>query len=113
MSATGRRSVTLAYDAIGRLARVSADGTVTEYLYDGSDLVAEYANGTLVRRHVHGPGTDEPLVTYETPGGKVWLYADAQGSIVAMAGSDGTLWLHGWTAGGHAGEVAAVSKGTR
>jgi len=46
----------------------------------------------LLRRYVHGPGVDQPLVWYEGAGttNKTWLYSDHQGSIVATANSAGT-----------------------
>jgi RHS repeat-associated protein len=49
-------------------------------------------SGGLLRRYVHGPGIDEPLVWYEGSGtgSKTWLYADHQGSIAATANSAGT-----------------------
>jgi RHS repeat-associated protein len=68
-------------------------GATTNLAYDGSDLVAEYDSaGTLLRRYVHGPGVDEPLVWYEgsTTTNKSWLYADHLGSIVATANSTGS-----------------------
>ncbi|MDZ4150170.1 RHS repeat-associated core domain-containing protein, partial [Methylicorpusculum sp.] len=68
-------------------------GVVTNLSYDGSDLVAEYnSTGTLLRRYVHGPGVDQPLVWYEgaVTTAKTWLYSDHQGSIVATANSAGT-----------------------
>ena len=45
--------------------------------YDGS--------GTLLRRHVHGPAVDEPLVSYDGAGtsNRAWLIADQLGSVVA------------------------------
>jgi hypothetical protein len=57
---------------------------VTNLLYDGA--------GNLLRRYVHGPGIDEPLVWYEGTGttSQTWLYADHQGSVVATANSAGT-----------------------
>ena len=63
-----------------------------DWLYDGTDVVGEYASGGLIRRYVHGPGIDEPLVWYEGSGtgSKTWLYADHQGSIAATANSAGT-----------------------
>ena len=50
--------------------------------YDGADV--------LMRRYVHGPGVDEPLVVYEGAGTgtKNWQYADHLGSIIGTA--DGT-----------------------
>jgi RHS repeat-associated protein len=46
----------------------------------------------LLRRYVHGPGVDQPLVWYEgaVTTNKTWLYSDHQGSIVATANSAGT-----------------------
>jgi RHS repeat-associated protein len=53
-------------------------------------LVAEYnPSGTLLRRYVHGGGVDEPIVWYEgstvSASTRRWLYADHQGSVVAVA----------------------------
>ncbi|MCG5510084.1 RHS repeat-associated core domain-containing protein [Ectothiorhodospira lacustris] len=85
-------SATLAYDAEGRLRRTVLAGTTTDLAYDGVDLVAEYNSaGALLRRYVHGPGIDEPLVWYEgtTTTNKRWLYADHLGSIVGQANAAG------------------------
>jgi RHS repeat-associated protein len=82
--------VTLTYDPLGRLYRVSSSTTDTRFLYDGDALVAEYdAAGTLLRRHIHWPGADVPVVTYEGSGlGTIrQLFADHQGSIVAHTDS--------------------------
>jgi RHS repeat-associated protein len=86
-------AATLAYDAEGRLRQTTLAGVVTNLLYDGTDLLAEYNSaGTLLRRYVHGPGVDEPLVWYEgaVTTNKNWLYADHLGSIVATANATGT-----------------------
>lgn len=82
---------TLVYDAIGRLAEERRGSTATRFLYDGSDLIGEYdaASGSLLRRIVHGPGIDEPLVVYEGSN-RTWLYADERGSVVALANVSGT-----------------------
>lgn len=81
-------AATLTYDAVGRLRQSVIAGVTTNLVYDGVDLVAEYdAAGTLLRRYVHGPGMDVPLVWYEGAGtgNKSCLYADHLGSIVATA----------------------------
>ena len=62
--------------------------------YDGSDLIAEYnASNALVKRYVHGPGADAPLVWYEGSGtaDRRFLHADERGSIVAVTGSTGAM----------------------
>ena len=86
-------SNSLAYDGAGRLRQTTLAGTVTGLTYDGVDLVAEYnSGGTLLRRYVHGPGVDEPLVWYEgtTTTNKTWLYQDQLGSVIGTANSAGT-----------------------
>ncbi|MBV8685757.1 MAG: RHS repeat-associated core domain-containing protein [Alphaproteobacteria bacterium] len=91
-SATG--GIALAYDPALRLYQISGGSAgTTRFAYDGADLVAEYngSNATL-RRYVHGPGTDEPLVWYEGSGtsDRRFLHADERGSIVAVTNSAGT-----------------------
>jgi hypothetical protein len=66
----------------------------TRFGYDGQNLVGEYSGtGTLLRRYVHGPGSDEPLVWYEGTGttDKRWLHADERGSVIAVSNGSGTV----------------------
>jgi RHS repeat-associated protein len=88
-SATGAHNATLSYDPLGRLWQSTGSAT-TQFLHDGDALVGEYDGANhLLRRYVHGQGTDEPLVWYEGSGlgDRRHLRADHQGSIVAI--SDG------------------------
>jgi hypothetical protein len=68
-------------------------------LYDGDRLTAEYngASATPLRRYVHGPGVDEPLVWYEGAGAtdRRYLIADHQGSIIAENGASTTRYSYG------------------
>jgi len=82
----------LGYDGDGRLNQTTLAGVLTYLIHDESDLLAEYNSaGSLLRRYVHGPGVDTPLVWYEGSGttNKTWLYSDHQGSIVATANGAG------------------------
>ncbi|HEY0113197.1 MAG TPA: RHS repeat-associated core domain-containing protein [Allosphingosinicella sp.] len=84
-------STNLIHDPLGRLYGILS-GVILDY--DGSDLITEIDQPTglqVLRRYVHGPGTDEPLVWYEGPGtaDKRWLHADERGSIVAVSDSSG------------------------
>ncbi|MBX3429715.1 MAG: hypothetical protein KF779_09050 [Hyphomonadaceae bacterium] len=93
---TSAGSATLAYDPGGRLYQTTSNGTtVTARLqYDGVDLIAEYnSSNALLRRYVHGPGTDEPIVWYEGSGtsDRRWLHQDQLGSVIALSNSSGAL----------------------
>jgi RHS repeat-associated protein len=93
-SASGR--TTLAYVPASRLASVVGSAGTTQFLYDGSDVIAEYdgsATPDLLRRYVHGPGVDEPLVWYEGTGttNRHWLLADERGSVIAVTDGGGTV----------------------
>lgn len=87
-------ATTLSYDPALRLYQVytPANSKTLRFQYDGADLIAEYnASNAMTARHVHGPGTDEPLVTYTGTGlaTRTWLNADERGSIVAIADDSG------------------------
>jgi RHS repeat-associated protein len=94
---SGGATATLRYDPLGRLYEVVSGGNTRRFLYDGSDLVAEYdASGTLQRRYVHGQGAgDDPQVWFEGSGvgdsARRYLYADERGSIVAVTDSAGAV----------------------
>jgi RHS repeat-associated protein len=88
-------SVALAYDTTGRLSAVGQGSITTNFDYAGSTLIAERAavSDAVLRRYVHGPGTDEPLVWYEGAGttDRRWLHTDERGSVIAVSNSVGTV----------------------
>lgn len=92
---SGPNGASLVWDPLGRLFQSSSNShPATRYLYDGQQLVAEYnAAGTMLRRYVHGDGSDTPLVWYEgaTTTSPQYLYADRQGSIVAITDASGNV----------------------
>ena len=62
LTASGPTAVSLAYDPFGRLQSTIVGATATQYLYSGTALVAELdGSGNVLRRYVHGPGTDDPV----------------------------------------------------
>ncbi|MDN6860456.1 RHS repeat-associated core domain-containing protein [Pseudomonas sp. CAN2814] len=77
------------YDPEERLSRTTVNGTTNDLLYDGERLLAEYQNGQLSKRYIHGPGIDEPLLSINAAGAKSWFYADHQGSLIAQANETG------------------------
>ncbi len=88
----GATTVSLSYDPLGMLNDLTMNGVSTKFLYDGPDLIAEYnASGTLLRRYVHGIGSDQPLVWYEGSGtsDRRYFHADERGSVVAVSNNSG------------------------
>lgn len=88
------QSLILEYDATGRLNSNTLNGSKTTFLYDGNELVAEYnTSGTLLKRYVHGVGSDDPLVSYDGSAttNPTFLLADERGSIIAETNSAGTV----------------------
>jgi RHS repeat-associated protein len=73
------------------LAGCGAVGT-TRFEYDGDKLLEEFnTSGSWLRLYAWGPGSDEPLIWYETTGGPVrrYLHADHQGSVIAAVDDSG------------------------
>lgn len=80
---------TLYYDPLNRLYQINQ---TTRFGYDGLGLIGEWStSATLLKRYVHGPGSDEPLVWYEGSGtsDRRWLHADERRSIVAISNGTG------------------------
>ena len=78
------------YDDEGRRIRTTAGSLTTEYLYDGPDIVAEYATwASPEARYTHGPNWDDPIL--RTAGSLTQYYhQDGLGSVVALTNPDGT-----------------------
>jgi RHS repeat-associated protein len=79
----------LYYDPLGRLVHLSGRGS--NFHYDGADIIHESLPGGAIRRYVHGPGSDEPLVQYDGAGARNWLHADERGSIAALSDAAGNV----------------------
>ncbi|WP_196871597.1 RHS repeat-associated core domain-containing protein [Sphingobium sp. JAI105] len=92
---TSGPNASLSYDPLGRLYQVTSSSTNTRFLYAGTELIGEYdSSGTVLRRYVHGPGADEPIIRYEGAGlaHRWFLHADERGSIVSMSDAAGNMF---------------------
>ncbi len=90
--ATGPGGVSLYYDPSGRLSKLTQGSSVTKFEYLGPRLmIMRDGSGTILRRYVHGPGDDEPVVWYEGSGlsSKTWLHSDERGSVIALTDASG------------------------
>lgn len=106
--------VSLSYDPKGRLNKIASSAATTRFLYDGDELVAEYAsNGsTILRRYVHGASVDDPLVWYEGSGlgDPRYLIADERGSIINVTNaSGGTIKINTYDDWGIPGGFASTN----
>jgi RHS repeat-associated protein len=97
VSASGSTSASLRYDPLGRLYETAGGAAgATRFLYDGDELVAEYnGSGSMLRRYVHGSGSDDPLAWFEgagvADGVAKLIKTNHQGSVVALTDWNGNL----------------------
>ncbi|MET1112036.1 MAG: RHS repeat-associated core domain-containing protein, partial [Allosphingosinicella sp.] len=73
---------------------ISSAAGVTQFLYDGDELIAEYnGSGTLLRRYLHGDAEDDPLFWYEGAGFDQprFPHINHQGSVTGTAGPGAAL----------------------
>lgn len=94
MMTSGPGGTTLGYDPAGRLKYKVGGGVTNYYGYDGARLISELDPwGTPLRRYVHGPGVDNPIVWYEgnaiNSSTRRFLMADERGSIISVTDSTG------------------------
>lgn len=91
LTGSGPIPASLQYDPMGRLWRIILSNNTIEFVNDGDSMVIEYNGGTMAR-YVHGNGHDDPMIVYVGSGltDRRSLQADAQGSIVSVAGTGGT-----------------------
>ena len=90
MLTSASTGATLGYDPMLRLYQVGG----TRFQYDGLALIGEYNGaGGVMKRYVHGPGVDDPIVWYEGAGtaDRRWLHSDERGSVIAITGLDGNV----------------------
>lgn len=80
-----------AYDPLGRRIQKNVNGTVTKYIYDNEDIIAEYdGDNNLTARYLHGPGIDEPVIL-DKNNNKYYYHTDSLGSVTALTDSNNNI----------------------
>ena len=75
--------VSIGYDPTGRISQLTQGANITKFEHLGPRMIAERnAGGGILRRYVHGPGDDEPVVWYDGAGTSSMAY-DAQGRMTS------------------------------
>jgi RHS repeat-associated protein len=111
---TGSETLTLTYDALDRLEQVEKAGqpteqykydtqgrriqkqvgdSITNYLYNGPDIHAEYGESwsKAAFLYTHGPAIDDPLMQVDNSGNAVYFHQDALGSVAAATDLQGDI----------------------
>jgi RHS repeat-associated protein len=81
------KTVSFTYDAFGRRASKTEDGTLERYVYEGDDLIGVLdAAGAVKQAYLFGPGIDEPLMMM-SGAARRYFHADHLGSVRALSDS--------------------------
>ena len=92
VTGTPEGTVDYSYDALDRRVSKVINGTATQYLYDGLNIVAEEdASGGVTAFYVMGLNIDKPLARIETNGDIYYYHADILGSVIALTDEDGAV----------------------
>jgi RHS repeat-associated protein len=84
-------TISYSYDALGRRASKTVNGNITNYVYDGARVIAEYDGaGQLLRKYIHGPGLDEPVLM-QTGATRYYYLFDSLGSVIGLTDASGGL----------------------
>jgi len=79
------------YDSFGRRIEKNINETITRYLYDKEDIIAEYdGNNQLIAHYIHGPGIDEPIAMVRNSQ-SYFYHFDGLGSVTGITDSNGSV----------------------
>ena len=89
-------TITYDYDPLGRRKWKTVNGTVTKYMLEGDEEIAEQnSSNSVLRRYLAGPGIDERIARAEGGGTsnptKTYYHVNHQGSVIATANANGSL----------------------
>ena len=86
---SGGATASFNYDALGRRTSKTINGAILQFLYDGSDITVEIANGAVGASYLRSLTIDEPFIR-QTSTGNEHYHIDALGSSLALSNVQGT-----------------------
>jgi len=85
------KTLSFAYDPLGRRYSKTVNGTLKRYVYDGSDIVGVLdSGGSTISTIAHSESVDTPL-SINTGGNTYYYHRNHQGSIIALTDASGTV----------------------
>ena len=92
------------YDAFNRRISKTEDGNLTQYLYDGDDIIAILdKQNQVIATITHNESIDTPL-SITNVNGTFYYHRDHQGSIIALTDSSGAV-VESFTYDNHYGSI--------
>jgi RHS repeat-associated protein len=88
----GNTLASFTYDGNGRRATKTAGSLAITYVYDGAQFLEERPSAGATKRHVYGPGIDQPLAQVQG-GTTTYTVADHLGSVVRATAAAGAPTL--------------------
>ena len=86
---SGGATANFVYDPLGRRTSKTINSFVSQFAYDGNDIVAEIGGGAVGANYLRSLGIDEPYVR-QTGTGNEFYHTDALGSSLAMSNAQGS-----------------------
>ncbi|MDD5174082.1 MAG: DUF6531 domain-containing protein [Candidatus Omnitrophica bacterium] len=87
-------AISYTYDPYGRRISNAVDGAITNYVYDGDSIIAEYdASGNIQAKYIYGPRIDEPICMMNSSGGfnLRYYHFDGLGSVTGITDPSGSI----------------------
>ncbi len=79
------------YDVLNRRIEKTINGTTTQYVYDGQDIIQEKQNGVVTANYIRTLNIDEPLTRIKADGTVRHYLRDALGSVMALTDDSGVV----------------------
>jgi RHS repeat-associated protein len=85
---SGGATATFNYDTLGRRTSKTLNSVVSQFVYDGNDVLAEIGGGAVGASYLRSLNVDEPFIR-QTSSGSEYYHADALGSSLALSNTQG------------------------